>query len=378
MDTISTARRTSRRSSSAPARPGSRPATTWRKRGREFVILDSYERVGDNWRCHWDSLRLYSPALAAALPGMDVPGAALVVPDQGRDGRLPRGLPGAVRPAGPRRGAGAARSAARASATSSPAPTGRRTPATTWWSRPGPSAGRRTCRRSRASWTRRSASCTPATTSGRRSCKPGGVLVVGASHSGGDIAFEAGSAGHPVVLSGPIHGQIPFRLEKPAAKVAFPVLFFLAKHVLTMRTPIGPQDPPGDPGARRPADPGEEGRPRRVGVEMAAGPHRRRAGRPAGAGRRPGARRDERRVVHRLPAGLLLDRPADHRRRRLAAGAARRRGRRAGPLLRRAGVPVRVLLDAGRRRRPGRRVRREAPRPRGRPRPARSRARTAA
>ena len=73
--------------------------------------------------------------------------------------------------------------------------------------------------------------------------KPGGVLVVGASHSGGDIAFEAGTAGHPVVLSGPIHGQVPFRLEKPAAKVAFPVLFFLAKHVLTMRTPIGPQDP---------------------------------------------------------------------------------------------------------------------------------------
>ena len=38
------------------------------KRGREFVILDSYERVGDNWRCHWDSLRLYSPALAEACP----------------------------------------------------------------------------------------------------------------------------------------------------------------------------------------------------------------------------------------------------------------------------------------------------------------------
>ena len=43
------------------------------KRGREFVILDAYERVGDNWRCHWDSLRLYSPALAACLPGMEFP-----------------------------------------------------------------------------------------------------------------------------------------------------------------------------------------------------------------------------------------------------------------------------------------------------------------
>jgi putative flavoprotein involved in K+ transport len=69
--------------------------------------------------------------------------------------------------------------------------------------------------------------------------RPGGVLVVGASHSGGDIAFEAGTAGHPVVLSGPIHGQIPFRLERPVAKVAFPVLFFVARHLLTLRNPLG-------------------------------------------------------------------------------------------------------------------------------------------
>ena len=51
-----------------------------RKKGREFVILDSYERVGDNWRCHWDSLRLYSPALAEALPGMKFPAARTTYP----------------------------------------------------------------------------------------------------------------------------------------------------------------------------------------------------------------------------------------------------------------------------------------------------------
>src|SRR5688572_13480998 len=43
------------------------------RRGQDFVVLDSYERVGDNWRCHWDSLRLYSPALVASLPGMPFP-----------------------------------------------------------------------------------------------------------------------------------------------------------------------------------------------------------------------------------------------------------------------------------------------------------------
>ena len=29
-----------------------------KRRGRPFVILDAGARIGDNWRCHWDSLRL--------------------------------------------------------------------------------------------------------------------------------------------------------------------------------------------------------------------------------------------------------------------------------------------------------------------------------
>jgi putative flavoprotein involved in K+ transport len=69
--------------------------------------------------------------------------------------------------------------------------------------------------------------------------QPGGVLVVGASHSGGDIAFEAGTAGHPTVLSGPIHGEVPFDIEGRPAHVIFPVLYFLASHLLTIRTPLG-------------------------------------------------------------------------------------------------------------------------------------------
>ena len=50
--------------------------------GREFVILDAYERVGDNWRCHWDSLRLYSPARAASLPGMRFPAKRSAYPSK--------------------------------------------------------------------------------------------------------------------------------------------------------------------------------------------------------------------------------------------------------------------------------------------------------
>jgi putative flavoprotein involved in K+ transport len=48
------------------------PATGYhlKRRGREFLIVDGGERVGDNWRCHWDSLTLYSPAKYDGLPGM--------------------------------------------------------------------------------------------------------------------------------------------------------------------------------------------------------------------------------------------------------------------------------------------------------------------
>jgi putative flavoprotein involved in K+ transport len=68
---------------------------------------------------------------------------------------------------------------------------------------------------------------------------PGGpVLVVGASHSGADIAAEL-ARDHDVVLSGRVHGEVPFDIEGRASHVALPVLFFLAGHVLTVGTPLG-------------------------------------------------------------------------------------------------------------------------------------------
>ena len=58
------------------------------RRGRPCLVLDANQRVGDNWRAHWDSLRLYSPAGYDGLPGLPFPGTALVLPDQGRRRRL--------------------------------------------------------------------------------------------------------------------------------------------------------------------------------------------------------------------------------------------------------------------------------------------------
>lgn len=44
-----------------------------KKQGRDFVILDASQRIGDSWRARWDSLRLFTPAHFDALPGMPFP-----------------------------------------------------------------------------------------------------------------------------------------------------------------------------------------------------------------------------------------------------------------------------------------------------------------
>jgi putative flavoprotein involved in K+ transport len=66
----------------------------------------------------------------------------------------------------------------------------------------------------------------------------GDVLVVGAGNSGADISIELAGT-HRVWLSGPDKGHIPFRIERRRARLAFPVLWFVGTHVLTVKTPIG-------------------------------------------------------------------------------------------------------------------------------------------
>ncbi len=50
------------------------------RRGREFVILDANERVGDSWRNRWDSLVLFTKARFSVLPGMPFPGPSGAYP----------------------------------------------------------------------------------------------------------------------------------------------------------------------------------------------------------------------------------------------------------------------------------------------------------
>ena len=51
-----------------------------KKRGRDFVILDAHQRVGDAWRTRWDSLVLFTPRRDSALPGLRMPGAQSRMP----------------------------------------------------------------------------------------------------------------------------------------------------------------------------------------------------------------------------------------------------------------------------------------------------------
>jgi putative flavoprotein involved in K+ transport len=66
----------------------------------------------------------------------------------------------------------------------------------------------------------------------------GPVLVVGCSHSGADIALEVAER-HETVLAGRMHGEVPVDIEGRAARAVLPVLWFMANHVLTVKTPLG-------------------------------------------------------------------------------------------------------------------------------------------
>ena len=173
--------------------------------------------------------------------------------------------------------------------------------------------------------------------------QPGPVLVVGASHSGQDIAYELAEA-RPTVLCGPSRGNIPFRPESERAHVLLPVVMFVFKHVLTRRTPMGRKEMQdvrfhGGPDFRIKRTTCD----RRGVIRNQARMTGVIDGRPAQ--RRHRARCDQRGLVHGLQAGLRLDLPADPRRVRLAGGVPRRRRRRPGAVFLRPVVPVRVQLD---------------------------------
>jgi putative flavoprotein involved in K+ transport len=205
------------------------------KRGRPFVILDASERIGDPWRKRWDSLKLYSPAAYDGLPGLRFPARRASFPTThemadyletyARHFELPVRSGTAVETLA-KEGelyvltAGAQRFEAENVVV-----------ATGVMQKPFvPSFARELDPRIRQlhSSDYRNLS----------QFQEGGVLVVGASHSGADIAHEA-AVEHVTILSGPDTGQLPASVETRRGRVAMRTLFFLGSHVLTADTPLG-------------------------------------------------------------------------------------------------------------------------------------------
>ncbi|MCE0487403.1 NAD(P)/FAD-dependent oxidoreductase [Ornithinimicrobium sp. EGI L100131] len=207
------------------------------RRGRELLIVDGVERVGDSWRRHWDSLRLFTPGKYNSLPGHPFPGGSwqfsgkdeiaayletyAVVHDlpvrlRTRVDRLERQTEG---------GFTAHLGAETITCENVVVATGGngcvpRVPEFAGHLDPN-------VEQLHSSQYRRPDQL-PA----------GPTLVVGAANSGCEIAHEL-AADRPVTLSGRDPGHEPFRPGSRADRAFVPAFVFLARHVLTRRTPLG-------------------------------------------------------------------------------------------------------------------------------------------
>lgn len=208
-----------------------------RRRGREVLVVDGAARVGDCWRHRYDSLRLFTPAKASALDGLPFPGDPWAFPtkDEMADYlelyALTHDLPVRLRTRVRRLSGGAGRFVAElgdgATVTCDDVVvatgtfgTVRRVPELA--SRLAPQVHQ----------------VHSADYHGPADLPAGPVLVVGASHSGLDLALELG-ADRPTTLVGPSRGSLPLEWGTARMRAAFPLIEFAFQHVLTRRTPPG-------------------------------------------------------------------------------------------------------------------------------------------
>jgi len=207
-----------------------------KRSGSSFVILDASERIGGSWRTRtWNSLRLFTPARYDGLPGWPFPAPGWSYPTARetadyleayaarfelpvRTGmtvdRLSKNGDGYVVECGERR----------YEAEHVVVATGfYGTPSVPAFA---PELDPRIVQMHSSEYRDPS------------QLRPGGVLLVGAGNSGADIAMEV-SKTHRTWLSGRDKGQVPIRIESRLARFVLPILWFVASHVLTVKTPIG-------------------------------------------------------------------------------------------------------------------------------------------
>lgn len=206
-----------------------------RKQERSFVILEGAERVGHGWRRRWDSLRLFTPAKYNGLPGMDFPAKGWSFPTKdemadyleayARQFDLPvrTGVwVDALEHNGDRYvvSAGSARYEADNVVVATGAHQHAKVP---------PFA----CKLDESIvQVHADEYLNPS------QLRPGDVLVVGLGNSGAEIAMDV-LPEHRTFVSGQPSAEIPFDHGTGVARVMLPVVRFVGRQVLSMRTPIG-------------------------------------------------------------------------------------------------------------------------------------------
>jgi putative flavoprotein involved in K+ transport len=211
------------------------------RRNLSFRIVDAHARIGDAWRKRWDSLRLFTPARYAGLPGLPFPSDGDAFPTKedmanylesyASRFQLPVQTGVSVKRVS-KRGekflveAGEQRFEADQVVV---AMADYQVPRVPEFARDlDPKIVQL------HSHTYRNPS----------QLQPGGVLVVGAGNSAADIAMEVAKT-HPTWMSGKESGHIPFRIETFFGRfILFRLVRFIGHYVLTLGTPVGRKQRP--------------------------------------------------------------------------------------------------------------------------------------
>ncbi|HEV2217682.1 MAG TPA: NAD(P)/FAD-dependent oxidoreductase [Candidatus Dormibacteraeota bacterium] len=200
-----------------------------KRSGVQFAILDRHPRIGDSWRRRWSSLKLFTPARIDGLPGMAFPAPSDEHPSRdamadfleqyARSFDLPVRSNAVVRRLLARAdhfeldlGEGSLTADQVIIATGS-----NQVPKVPDFARELDPAIRQ---------------LTAASYSSPSDLAPGAVLVIGAGNSGSEVALEAASAGHRVMLSGRDTG-------KGNPKLFGRVPWWIGQVLLTKSTPMG-------------------------------------------------------------------------------------------------------------------------------------------
>jgi putative flavoprotein involved in K+ transport len=200
------------------------------RRGVGLAVLEAEQRIGNQWRLRWDSLRLFTPARHDGLPGSEFPAPAASFPgkDQmadyleayARDARLP--VRTGVRALTLTRSNGSyvlETTAGTLLAEHVVVATGHQRPKVPAF----------------AAEIRSDVTQLHAGEYRNPDQLTGDVLVVGAGTSGVEIAIEAAQAGHRTVLAGRGTGAIPPIIHAFNGKL----FWFYANRIASVRTPMG-------------------------------------------------------------------------------------------------------------------------------------------